>query len=214
MGMLSAGLAHELRNPANALVNALPPLLQLMPSDQREPDSAGAMLAEVALEAAEQIRDRAKNILDFSRAERVTKHPEDVRTLIARARRTLGGQLAGIEVREDVQLDGPLHCAAPLIEQILINLIDNAAYAAGGGGWIQISARRQGTLVVIEIGDSGPGVPANIRDRVFNPFFTTKPIGAGSGLGLTISRRIALNHGGDLRVVARGDATVFMLELP
>jgi signal transduction histidine kinase len=67
---------------------------------------------------------------------------------------------------------------------------------------------------VIEVGDSGAGVPVAIRDRIFDPFFTTKPIGEGSGLRLTISRRIALNHGGDLRVVARGARTVFRLELP
>jgi signal transduction histidine kinase len=214
MGMLSAGLAHELRNPANAIVNALPPLLELMPADMRQPDSACGMLLDITLEAAKQIRERSKNILDYSRAERVSKRPEDMRALLARVLRTLTIQLVGCEVRQDIQLDETVDCAAPLIEQILVNLIDNAAYAAGTGGWVQISARREGALAVIEVGDSGPGVPVAIRDRIFDPFFTTKPVGEGSGLGLTISRRIALNHGGELRVVARGEGTVFRLELP
>src|SRR5262249_7767807 len=73
MGMLSAGLAHEMRTPANALVNALAPLLDMLPEEQRVPDSPGAMLAEVALEAANQIRERSKNILDYARTERVHK---------------------------------------------------------------------------------------------------------------------------------------------
>jgi two-component system sensor histidine kinase HupT/HoxJ len=68
--------------------------------------------------------------------------------------------------------------------------------------------------VVIDIGDSGPGVPAHIQERIFEPFFTTKPAGKGTGLGLAISRRIALNHGGDLRVVRLDQGTVFRLELP
>jgi len=214
MGMLSAGLAHEMRNPANALVNALKPLLDLLPPEERQPESAGALLAEVALEAANQIRERSKNILDYSRAEQVRKRPENIRPLIARAKRTLSAALAGVEVREDIRLDEPVDCAAPLIEQILVNLIDNCAYAAGVGGWIEISARREDKLAVIEVSDSGPGVPAHIQERIFDPFFTTKPVGEGSGLGLTISRRIALNHGGELRVVRRGHGTVFRLELP
>jgi two-component system sensor histidine kinase HupT/HoxJ len=57
-------------------------------------------------------------------------------------------------------------------------------------------------------------VPAHLQDRIFDPFFTTKAVGRGTGLGLTISRRIARNHGGDLRVVRRADGTVFRLELP
>jgi signal transduction histidine kinase len=214
MGMLSAGLAHELRNPANALVNALPPLLELLPPDQRAPDSPGALLTEVAAEAVNQIRNRCKSILDYSRPDKVHKEPVDIRQLIARALRMLVVSLEGVEVREESLLTEAVPCAGPLIEQILINLIDNAAYAAGRGGWISIAVRGEGPLAVIEVGDSGAGVPPNLRERIFDPFFTTKPVGEGTGLGLTISRRIALNHGGDLRVVARGQGTAFRLELP
>jgi signal transduction histidine kinase len=214
MGMLSAGLAHELRNPANALVNALQPLLALLPPEERQPDSAGALLAEVAIEAAKQIRERSKNILDYSRAERVRKQSENVAKLFARARRMLAVNLVGIDVRETVAADLSVDCEGPLIEQVLVNLIDNAAYAAGRGGWIELTASRDGAMTVLEVSDSGPGVPAALFDRIFDPFFTTKPVGEGSGLGLAISRRIALNHGGELRVVRRGERTAFRLELP
>ncbi len=214
LGMLSAGLAHELRNPANALVNALPTLLELLPPEERMPDSAGALLAEVALEAVKQIRNRCNSILDYSRPERVNKDPVDISAMIARIQRMLVALLEGVDVRQQIDLDVPVPCTAALIEQVMINLIDNAAYAAKRGGWISISVRREGPLAIIEVGDSGPGVPANIRDRIFDPFFTTKPVGEGTGLGLTISRRIAVNHGGDLRVVPRGHGTAFRLELP
>src|SRR5262249_47292134 len=155
------------------LVNAIQPLLELLPPDQREADSPGALLAGVLLESATQLRDRSRNILDYSRAERVNKQPTDVRVLIARSRRTLSAALAGADVRENLQLAELVPCAGPLVEQILVNVIDNAAWAAGPGGWIQISTRRDGGNAVIEVTDSGPGVPVNIQDRIFDPFFTT-----------------------------------------
>jgi signal transduction histidine kinase len=214
LGMLSAGLAHEIRNPANALVNALQPLLDLLPESEKKPESTGALLAEVALDAANQIRLRCMNILDYSRSEDVTRRQEQVAVLIARACRLLMDQLSTVEVRQEINAPASVLCAGPLIEQILINLLDNAAYAAGPGGWVRISARQDDKRVVIDIGDSGPGVPAHIQERIFEPFFTTKPAGKGTGLGLAISRRIALNHGGDLRVVRLDQGTVFRLELP
>jgi signal transduction histidine kinase len=214
LGMLSAGLAHEIRNPANALVNALRPLLELLPEEERKPESTGALLAEVALDAASQIRQRCMNILDYSRSEDVTRRQEDIEKLIGRAVRLLNDSLSAVELRQEVKAPAPVSCAGPLIEQILINLLDNAAYAAGPGGWVRIAARQDSTNVTIEVGDSGPGVPAHIQDRIFEPFFTTKPAGKGTGLGLAISRRIALNHGGDLRVVRLDHGTLFRLELP
>ncbi|HEX5058879.1 MAG TPA: ATP-binding protein, partial [Kofleriaceae bacterium] len=214
LGMLSAGLAHELRNPANALVNALQPMMANLPELQKGSNTAEAMLAEIAVDAANQIRERCSRILDFSRSEQVVRRPEDVRALIARARRVLTTQLANVEIREQIELDEPLYCAGPLIEQIVINLLDNAAFAAGPQGWVQLSVRSEGALAVIEVGDSGPGVPPQLLERIFDPFFTTKPVGKGTGLGLTISRRIAKNHGGDLRVVRQGNGSMFRLELP
>ena len=89
-----------------------------------------------------------------------------------------------------------------MIEQVLTNLIDNAAFSADFGGWVRISRCGEAALAVIEVGD--PAAPASrlqLRERIFDPFFTTKPVGKGTGLGLTISRRIVLNHNGDLRVV-------------
>ncbi|HUS31237.1 MAG TPA: ATP-binding protein [Kofleriaceae bacterium] len=214
LGMLSAGLAHEIRNPANALVNALRPLLELLPPEEQAPESTGALLAEVALDAANQIRQRCMNILDYSRSDDVTRRPEHIDKLIGRACRLLTDSLKSVELRQEVNVTTPVPCAGPLIEQILINLLDNAAYAAGVGGWVRVAGRQDAKRVIIEIGDSGPGVPAHIQDRIFEPFFTTKPAGKGTGLGLAISRRIALNHGGDLRVVRLDQGTAFRLELP
>jgi signal transduction histidine kinase len=214
MGTMSAGLAHELRNPANAVVNAVKPLIGLLPASEREPDAAGTVLAEVMLTGATQIRDLCENILQFSRTGSVITKPHDVRNMIRRARLVLRTSLANTEVIENLAIDGPVHCSSALVEQVLINLLDNAAQASGPGGKVHISARREGSLALIEIRDNGPGVPNEIVERIFDPFFTTKAVGKGTGLGLSVSRRIALNHGGDLRLIQVGDGTVFRLELP
>ena len=214
MGMMSAGLAHELRNPANAVINALEPLVMLLPETERQPNAAGAVLADVMNVAAVQIRDLCKNILQFSRTGAVHATPQDFKALVRRARIVLNSADHNVQITEDIRLERPVHCAGPLIEQVLINLLDNAADAVGDGGKIDISARRERDLVVVEVRDNGPGVPPHIQERIFDPFFTTKPVGEGTGLGLSISRRIALNHGGDLRLLMRDDGTVFRLELP
>ncbi|MFT3693231.1 MAG: ATP-binding protein [Kofleriaceae bacterium] len=218
MGMLSSGLAHELRNPANALVNALEPFYNLLPSAQRGEESAGTALYQVMETAATQIRDLCANILQFSRSGDVMKSPQDLQTLVKRAMLVLKEKFDGVSLRVHADWVKPVPCSGPLIEQILINLLDNAAFAAGKNGTVTVTIRHDDSgkkpAVVVEVGDSGPGVPAELAERIFDPFFTTKPVGQGTGLGLSVSKRIALNHGGDLRVV-RGDAgTVFRLELP
>jgi signal transduction histidine kinase len=214
MGMLSAGLAHELRNPANAIVNVLDPLWMLVPDEHKAPASAGAKLYEVLKTASTHMRELCRNILQFSRSEEVARRPEDLRRMLHRSRVVLEASLSRVRLTEDLALDETILCASPLIEQVLVNLLDNAAYAAGPDGAVHITARREDDKAVIEVSDSGPGVPAHLHERVFDPFFTTKPIGQGTGLGLSVSRRIALNHGGDLRVVRRGERTAFRFELP
>ncbi|MEP6863807.1 MAG: ATP-binding protein [Deltaproteobacteria bacterium] len=214
MGMLSSGLAHELRNPANALVNALEPFYSLLPLSQRAADSPGSALFSVMDAAATQIRDLCKNILEFSRSGGVSKKGEDVRVLLRRALLVLKDRFDVVELVEDLRVTERVRCSGPLIEQILINLLDNAAFAAGSGGTVFVSARTTGAVFQLDVSDSGPGVPADLGERIFDPFFTTKPPGQGTGLGLSVSRRIALNHGGDLRIVRDGERSLFRLELP
>jgi signal transduction histidine kinase len=122
--------------------------------------------------------------------------------------------LKDIELRLDLDYAGELWCAPALVLQVLSNLLDNAAYAAGPGGWVSVRTFADGDRFVCEVGDSGPGVPATLRDRVFQPFFTTKPAGQGSGLGLATSRQIADQHGGGLIVHSRETGTVFRFEIP
>jgi signal transduction histidine kinase len=101
------------------------------------------------------------------------------------------------------------------LNQVWTNLIDNAVAAMEGEGTLTIRTARDNDFLLVEICDTGPGVPAEIRERIFEPFFTTKPVGEGTGLGLDISWRIVVNkHHGDLRVESEPGYTRFQVRLP
>jgi signal transduction histidine kinase len=130
----------------------------------------------------------------------------------------LGGKLkgGGISVVKEYAADLPDIPAYPAeLNQVWTNLIDNAISAMDGQGTLTLRTSRLDDRVLVEVGDTGPGVPEEIRKRIFEPFFTTKPIGEGTGLGLDISYRIVVQrHRGDLRVVSEPGATRFQVFLP
>jgi signal transduction histidine kinase len=100
------------------------------------------------------------------------------------------------------------------LNQIWANLVDNALDAVGTGGRVAVTARRAGDRVVVEVADDGPGIPPEIRERIFEPFFSTKDVGKGTGLGLDIVRRTLERHDGEIEVESRPGRTVFRVKLP
>ena len=115
---------------------------------------------------------------------------------------------AGAVVVQDVPADlPPVRGGAVRLQQVLVNVLGNAADAVEAlpDRRIDLVARAEGALVIIGIRDRGPGVPAAIADRIFDPFFSTKTVGSGLGLGLSISYNIMKDFGGDLRVVNHPD---------
>ena len=101
------------------------------------------------------------------------------------------------------------------LNQIWANLIDNALDAMAGSGTLTVRTALERNQVLVEICDTGPGVPEDLRTQIFEPFFTTKDVGEGTGLGLDVSWRIIVNrHGGDLRVVSTPGDTRFQVRLP
>ncbi len=100
------------------------------------------------------------------------------------------------------------------LNQVWLNLIDNALDAVASGGRVDVSAAREGGKLVVRITDDGPGIPAAVLPRVFDPFYTTKPVGQGTGLGLDIVRRLVNRHNGQIDVESRPRRTVFTVSLP
>jgi signal transduction histidine kinase/predicted CoA-binding protein len=100
------------------------------------------------------------------------------------------------------------------LNQVWTNIIDNAIDAMGNQGDLVLRTRLEGDWVVVEIQDSGPGIPEEIQSKIFNPFFTTKPVGKGTGLGLNISYNIILKHGGEIKLFSKPGQTCFQVWLP
>jgi len=215
LGVLTSGLAHELRNPANGVVNAIGPIRALLPPELLEGDAPVGQLLDVMGECAAQINMLSKQLLGFRNDNNELQlRRTPVSDLVRRAMSLTKLACADVEIRVDVAEDAVVSCAPPLMLQVLTNLFENAAYAAGKGGWVEVSARVAAGRIVLEVGDSGPGVPLHLRTTVFEPFFTTKPQGIGTGLGLPVSREIVPRHRGMLEIRERGPKPVFVVELP
>jgi signal transduction histidine kinase len=214
LGTLSAGLAHEMRNPANAIVNAIEPLAELLPDELRAEEHPVGQLLGVLRECATQMALLSRQLLGFKRPGELEYQQTTVVEVIGRAQALTQPLFKSIKLVEKLGYKGPFACAASLLTQVLSNLLENGAHAAGAGGWVEIASRVDGERLVLEVSDSGGGVPVELRERIFEPFFTTKPPGSGTGLGLTTARQIVERHGGILDVREAGAGTRFHLELP
>ena len=222
IGLLVAGVAHELNNPLASIVA----FSQLIRTDPRLPEELHHH-ADLLIQESNRTRRIVQNLLDFARQrppERVpTRLPELIDRVLDLQSYTFGPNRieAIIEIADDLPLV-PLDRAQ--IQQVLINLTLNAAQAIrtrAERGTIGIRAEEAtaedgGRVVRVSVTDNGPGIPEHLRSRLFVPFFTTKAPGDGTGLGLSVSFGIAAGHGGSLRYEQGPEnvGTTFILELP
>jgi signal transduction histidine kinase len=127
----------------------------------------------------------------------------------------LGHKLKGVSLRREYAEDLPkVRGNGGELNQVWINLLDNAADAVDGRGRITVKASAEGDRVLVEIVDDGPGIPRGEQARVFEPFYTTKDVGAGTGLGLDVVRRIVAAHGGEVSLWSEPGETRFTVGLP
>ncbi|MFF7320556.1 ATP-binding protein [Streptomyces albogriseolus] len=155
----------------------------------------------------------------YSQLDRAPFQVADVHELLDSTLLMLSGKLKGIRVAKEYDRALPRVPAYPAeLNQVWTNLVDNAVAAmreADGEGTLTVRTARENDRLLVEFGDTGPGIPTEIRDRVFDPFFTTKPVGEGTGLGLDISWRIVVNkHHGSLRFESEPGDTRFQVLLP
>ncbi len=152
----------------------------------------------------------------YSQMDRSAQQTFDVHDGIEATLVMLGAKLHGLQVVTDFDRSLPSVLGFPgELNQVWTNLIDNATGAMSGSGTLTLRTASEGDALLVEVGDSGPGVPEELRRRIFKPFFTTRAVGEGTGLGLDISFRIVVNrHGGDLRVVSEPGDTRFQVRLP
>ena len=214
MGELAAGMAHEIRNPLAAIVNAT---TLLEGHDTLAPEDRTATLSAVRKEAR-RLNTLLSNFLIFARPAEVKRVEGDLGDVIARVTRLLGEQQRngdGLAVETRVDPAVPRFAFdADQLTQVVWNVVVNAIEVMRGRrGRLQILARPDGDDVVIEIADTGPGIPAANQRRIFEPFYSTRSV--GTGLGLAIARRIVTAHGGDIDVASpAGAGARFIIRLP
>ena len=152
----------------------------------------------------------------YSQLDRAPFQVVDVHDLLSSTLLMMSVKLKGITIDKRFDKTLPkIPAYAAELNQVWTNLIENAAQAMGGTGTLTIRTAHDGDCVLVEIGDTGPGIPPDIQQRIFEPFFTTKPVGEGTGLGLDIAWRIVVKkHHGDIRVESVPGDTRFLVRLP
>jgi signal transduction histidine kinase/ActR/RegA family two-component response regulator len=236
IGLLAAGVAHEINNPAAfvlANIEALAGHMRLIEEKLRElPDGgvarlgltdqlfeANAILQE-SKEGMARIHRIVRDLAAFSHADDDTSVPVNVNTAIESALSMLRNELKyRAQVERDLSATRMVRASAPRLGQVFLNLILNAAQALDEAdarrNRVRVRTYDEGDAVVTEISDNGPGIQAEILPRIFESFFTTKPRGMGTGLGLPISLGIVRGLGGEIVVESRtGEGATFRVRLP
>jgi len=174
-----------------------------------------AQLSELG-DATSRVSNLVADVKDYSQVDRASLQRTLVREGIESTLAILRPLLAGVEVVLDFDEAEPTLEAEPAaLNQVWRNLIENAVDAMNGSGTLRISTRVGPGRLVVELTDSGPGMPPEVQSRAFEPFFTTKDVGKGTGLGLDISRRIVVDrHHGDIDFDSRPGATTARVSLP
>jgi two-component system sensor histidine kinase KdpD len=184
-------------------------------------DDQHADLVDTICEEAERLARLVGNLLDMTRVEsgglRVKREWVPVEEVAGAALTRVEAELAGRTIATEIPADLPLISVDPvLMQQVLVNLLDNAAKYTRSGSAIEIRARTVDGGLVLEVADSGPAIPSGTEEKIFEKFYRGPHAGAaGAGLGLAICRGIVEAHGGSIRAERRAtDGTLFSVRLP
>lgn len=225
VGILSAGIAHELNNPLTGVLTFTSLLRKKMPEGSQDAEDLDLVIHET-----KRCASIIRRLLDFGREKVPEKRFANINQLIEDTARFVErpASLQQIEINMDLDSDLPLvWIDADLIKQVIMNMLINAQQAIEGKGSITIQTRRYTgksspkpgvepePTVEIAIIDTGCGIPEPNLQRIFDPFFTSKEVGKGTGLGLSVSFGIIRAHGGAIKVESVvGDGTTFRIQLP
>ena len=211
LGELSAGMAHEIRNPLGSIRGTA----EILRSGTDRNDKRYEF-AEILVKEVDRLEGVVRDFLNFARPSQavlksvpVCDALREVVTLTRQQaiRNNVAVTLAGMDAPRMVSGDFEQY------KQVFLNLVLNALQAMPDGGTLDISCYETGDNLCIAFADSGPGIPVELQDRIFNPFFTTRH--DGTGLGLAITHRIIDGHGGKLSVASTpGEGAKFTVELP
>ncbi|MBX2996192.1 MAG: HAMP domain-containing protein [Bdellovibrionaceae bacterium] len=243
LGQLVAGVAHELNNPIGFIYSNMSHLsdyagrlIKLAEAAERNPQSVGKLIQEYDLEyikkdlpklisscedGARRTRDIVLGLRNFSRLEEAKLKEIDLHEALDNTLNLLAGELKNrVQIHRQYGSLPLVSCFASQINQVFMNILSNAAQAIETNGNIWIATKTFTSsggkpMVQVSIQDSGKGMTAQIIEKIFDPFFSTKGVGQGTGLGLSISYGIVQNHGGDIQVKSQvGIGTEFIVTIP
>ena len=213
IGLLAAGVAHEVNTPLAVISNYAQMLAKQTPAgDQR------AALVEKIVKQTFRASEIISNLLNFSRTGPAEFSRVDLNRTLTDTLALADPHLQSSHVRIETTLEEELptiHGDAGKLQQVFLNLIFNARDAMPHGGRLRLRTARQNSRVQVEIADSGVGIAPENLSKIYEPFFTTKATGRGTGLGLAVTYGIVQEHNGSIQVSSRvGEGTTFLLEFP
>jgi len=212
IGRLTSGVAHEVRNPINAIMVHLEVLRekikQIDPESRRHMDVIGSEIQRL---------DRVvQTLVDFTKPVELRLNDTDLRRIVEDVSVLAAPEASrhGVTVTCDMPPDPlTIKADADLVKQAVLNIAMNGIQAMPGGGSLHLVAHRDDTSVEVQVRDQGPGIPPEIRDKIFNLYFTTKK--TGSGIGLAMSYRVMQLHNGSMEFESQpGHGTTFLLRFP
>lgn len=220
VGEMAAGIAHELNNPLTSIVGFVELAVEELPEEHPLRSDL-----ELALSEAQRARSVLRRLLDFSRKSENTRQPVEVNSLVDETLALIQHQIgnSGIETCLELSPELPkIFVDREQIKQVLLNLIQNAVQAMPEGGRLCIRTDKlkdpeyqKKPGIILSVQDSGLGIPSENLERVFDPFFTTRPVGEGTGLGLAVSYGIVTAHHGLINVESEpGQGSCFTVWLP
>jgi signal transduction histidine kinase len=220
IGQLVAGIAHEINNPVNAIVNTVGPLEEAVANINTDPDAAKevAEMIKVVQRGAQRTKAIVSALHNYSRTDDESVVDFDIDRSIDDSLELLRHLLKQtVKVEKRYNNPGRVRGHAGQINQVFMNLLTNAAQALGGRDSATITIETAGDAngVEVKISDNGPGIPTEVLPRIWDPFFTTKDVGEGTGLGLSIVHELVERHGGTIGcTTALGEGTTFTVKLP
>ena len=214
VGKLASGVGHELRNPLGAIRNALFIIKKKKDNTSKSNDvQKFNQLVEIVEKETDRSIKIVNDLLGFSRTAKPAVSPTNIGSIIESS---LSRLKIPDKINKVVQVENTLPLVpvdANQIEQVFINLVQNAMDAMPKGGWLTVHAQRENNFLAITITDTGCGIPDTIKNKIFDPLFTTKP--KGMGLGLAISSNIIQRHEGSIDLKSKeGEGTSFIIKLP
>ncbi len=213
MGKLTSQIAHELNNPIYGIMNTLELLKTEIP-----PESKRRRILELSLSETQRLAEMLRNMLSFSKPEEEKKRPIKINELVEGILLVMEKQMRESNIKVETYFDETLPevmASTNQMRQVMLNILKNAKEAMPKGGTLTVRTSRQAHKMIVAIQDTGVGIPEELRDKIFEAFFTTKQKVKGVGLGLSVCYGIIKDHGGEIKVESEMDkGTTFIILLP